>query len=341
MAGRDDVSLPDSVGSDESDMLSVSDSEPEVSMDVEGEEDVVSLPPSFGSDDEFDQDLVSLPSSCEFDSDPSVPDDHDDEAPGPAAQAIRSNSKKKTRNKFGGPVNTALDHSVPDPAAARRIADSHDCLELYSPPRVLPMAAKLVGAKGIFSLDIETGWDFRRAELRSLSLELLSSCKVQMLFLSPPCTVFSSLQNLWNKKRCSPEKWKQRWEQGCLFVDHSCEAAQIQIRGKRRFMYEHPATATSWSAVASLAQLRRTPVVQEVLFDQCALGLKSPRGEPMKKKTRVLSNCGALIRELAKYQCDKSHSHRRIEGSQDGFRLSTWAQYYPERMVEVLARSAK
>ena len=119
-------------------------------MDVEGEEDVVSLPPSFGSDDEFDQDLVSLPSSCEFDSDPSVPDDHDDEAPGPAAQAIRSNSQKKTRKKFGGPVNTALDHSVPDPAAARRIADSHDCLELYSPPRVLPMAAKLVGAKGIF-----------------------------------------------------------------------------------------------------------------------------------------------------------------------------------------------
>ena len=78
MAGRDDVSLPDSVGSDESDMLSVSDSEPEVPMDVEGEEDVVSLPPSFGSDDEFDQGLVSLPSSCEFDSDPSVPDDHDD-----------------------------------------------------------------------------------------------------------------------------------------------------------------------------------------------------------------------------------------------------------------------
>ena len=102
MAGSDDVSLPDSVGSDESEMmLSVSDSEPEVPMDVEGEEDVVSLPPSFGSDDEFDQDLVSLPSSCEFDSDPSVPDDHDDEAPGPAAQAIRSNSQKKTRKKSG------------------------------------------------------------------------------------------------------------------------------------------------------------------------------------------------------------------------------------------------
>ena len=61
----------------------------------------------------------------------------------------------------------------------------------------------------------------------------------------------------------------------------------------------------------------------------------------MKKRTRVLTNCGALARELAKYQCDKSHSHRKIEGSQDGFRLSTWAQYYPERMVEVLARSAK
>ena len=27
----------------------------------------------------------------------------------------------------------------------------------------------------------------------------------------------------------------------------------------------------------------------------------------MKKRTRVLTNCGALARELAKYQCDKSH----------------------------------
>ena len=69
--------------------------------------------------------------------------------------------------------------------------------EFYSPPRVLPIAGQVWGLTGDLSLDLATGWDFCCSYAQELSLHLLVSWCVAVLLLSPPCTAFSPLQELW------------------------------------------------------------------------------------------------------------------------------------------------
>ena len=78
------------------------------------------------------------------------------------------------------------------------------------------------------------------------------------------------------------------------------------------------------------------PGVYAVEFDMCSVGTMSPRLQPIKKRTRILTNDSYLVERLKVCQCDKSHLHCQIQGSQDGYRLSTWAQVYPPGLVSIL-----
>ena len=81
------------------------------------------------------------------------------------------------------------------------------------------------------------------------------------------------------------------------------------------------------------------PGVQTVAFDMCACGMVSPLGEPIRKRTKLMTNHPGLATEISKYQCCKKHKHRAIEGSQLGHSLSKWAQVYPDGLVIVLAKA--
>ena len=74
------------------------------------------------------------------------------------------------------------------------------------------------------------------------------------------------------------------------------------------------------------------------VFDQCQFGLRSPRGNPMQKRTRFLTNLKPLYEALNGKVCDHSHEHDKIEGSQDGIKLSVHAQTYPDQLVETICR---
>ena len=50
-----------------------------------------------------------------------------------------------------------------------------------------------------------TGVDFRCSEQRRLAQALLHKRMVRFLLLSPPCTIFSTLQKMWNYR-----KWSQQ-----------------------------------------------------------------------------------------------------------------------------------
>ena len=52
-------------------------------------------------------------------------------------------------------------------------------------------------------------------------------------------------------------------------------------------------------------------------FDMYApADLVSPAEIPVKKRTRIMSNSGSLLSALKDKQCDRSHEHRPIEGSE-------------------------
>ena len=67
--------------------------------------------------------------------------------------------------------------------------------EVYSPPRVIELAQQF-GLRRGFALDLTNGWDFTLASDRARALKLLRRDRPVLLIGSPPCTVWSTLQNL-------------------------------------------------------------------------------------------------------------------------------------------------
>ena len=208
-------------------------------------------------------------------------------------------------------------------------------VEFYSVPRVLEQT----GQHPCLSFDILTGWDFDRTNVKALSLRLLRQVDVRFLCLSPPCTMFSELMRLFNEHRMDPAVWESRWKQAVGYIEHSMDAAQIQIQKKNFFMYEHPWKARSWSlaAVQAVAHLESVILID---FDMCACGMVSPAGQPVRKRTRIMTNDPILASRLQSKQCPRNHQHRPIEGSELGYSMSKWCQKYPPGLVDLLSRAA-
>ena len=227
----------------------------------------------------------------------------------------------------------------PSPVDSRRLVGRHDAAEFFSPARVVPAMVAL-GLCASLSCDLLTGWDFLEQGCIDLSLGLLDQLDINFLILSPPCTVFSELQRLWNFKRMSPEKVRAMWAHGMKLLTHAIACAQRQVNAGRFFVLEHPARASSWQT-AEMKHLKNQPFVYEVVFDQCMTGLRSKvHRMPMRKRTRLLTNSVNVVRNFQNLCCDKSHAHQTIQGSEGGVRRSVWAQCYPPPLVERLAQSA-
>ena len=73
--------------------------------------------------------------------------------------------------------------------------------------------------------------------------------------------------------------------------------------------------------------------------DQCMLGLTSMSGIPMRKRTKLMTNCHVLASRFRTVGlCDRSHKHQVIQGAEGGVRRSVWSQQYPRLMCQLLAQ---
>ena len=289
-------------------------------MDLNDNSDDISLPLSVGSDN------VSLPSMVDSDeesalsetSDVTLPDVEDVDISGEDDQCV---------------------FRVPSPDEARMFIStdaSHDVAEYYSPPRVLPVA-RAMGQAGNLSLDLGTRWDFRSKTCQDLSKRLLTVLRIARLILSPPCTMFSQLMELWNIKKMNQATFEKRWAEAKLYLSHAMDCCRVQHTEGRVFVFEHPANATSWDEPEVLA-VAALPGVEITIVDQCMLGLTSKSGKPMRKRTKIMSNCPVMRHRFASVGlCDRSHVHQIIEGKEGGVRRSVWAQRYPAKMCRLLA----
>ena len=82
------------------------------------------------------------------------------------------------------------------------------------------------------------------------------------------------------------------------------------------------------------------PGVRTIMFDQCMVGLTSPSGTHMRKRTKLLTNSLHIAQAFSGRLCDRSHAHTVIKGTELGYKLSRFAQIYPERMCELIAEGA-
>lgn len=228
---------------------------------------------------------------------------------------------------------------VPAPSVAMSLTAAQQIAEFYSPPRILSKGREF-GLTGHLSLDLITGWDFELPHIRQLSFNLLAQLQIVFLMLSPPCTIFSQLQRLWNFKKMSKVVMEAKIAQGMRFLEHSMECARIQIENGAYFCFEHPAGASSWDTDCVRAISKRLGV-RIVSFDQCMFGLRSKvSGQPMRKRTKLMTNSPSIYTAFHGRYCDRSHLHQSIQGSEGGVKRSTWAQVYPPPMVTQLAECA-
>ena len=103
----------------------------------------------------------------------------------------------------------------------------------------------------------------------------------------------------------------------------------------RKFIHEHPARAISWQASRTI-EIAEKPGVFKTDFDQCMVGLISPGGKPMKKRTTFMHNIPELHLMLQSKQCTGDHEHEHIQGCEMGRQRSEWAQSYPSELVNLI-----
>ena len=138
-------------------------------------------------------------------------------------------------------------------------------------------------------------WDLSQQSFRTKALKLHDETKPLLLVVSPPCTMFSTMQNV-NIGKMDEADVRTRTEAA---VSHFAFAFLMCIRqsqGGRSFVIEHPVGASSW-ALRLTNLFAQCPNTRSVNFDFCMLGMKSndDQGEALAKKmTKIVTNSKAI-----------------------------------------------
>ena len=218
--------------------------------------------------------------------------------------------------------------------------------EIFSPPRVIPAFTAMMPPtlplviKGL-SLDLMTGWNAEGMGDRQALLQWVGEQCPEVIIASPPCTMFSTMQNL--NKKVQKDLWDSRYEKGLRMLQLAMQVCQAQVNHGKGFVYEHPARASSWKVACVRDVEQSSSTVQKVVFDQCQFGLRDPKGRMLKKSTIIMTNMDAVVRKFQGKKCSREcrlrEKHACIQGTVNGVQVSAHAQVYPPAMVQALAEA--
>ena len=174
------------------------------------------------------------------------------------------------------------------------------------------------------ALDLANGWDLSTAEHREMTWRRLIMDKPRVLIGSPPCTLFTMLQNLnwarYGKDRDWRDTVRHALEQAKAHVDVCCEVYQHQLQRGAHVLHEQQWSASSWR-LWKIDQRVADPSVYLVHSDQGRLGLVVPDQDghlkPAKKTTGIAD-------ELNK-ECSNDREHQVLLGG----RAAACAVYPP------------
>ena len=219
----------------------------------------------------------------------------------------------------------------------------HDAvMEVFSPPRLVPVAAQM-GLKATISLDLTTGWDCNKDEDKKKCIALVKKHQPHLLLVCPPCTFFSIMHQNCCASKMDPAKLEAQGVEARGYLDYGMELCEEQWRGGRKFLFEHPSGASSWTE-ASVVKVSHLAGVVTFSFAQCRWGLRDPAGKPLQKLTKFMTNSTGIMEMFANRQCIcdlRGEVHGTIQGTWSGEKLSTCAQEYPAMMVKGIAQCCK
>ena len=129
-----------------------------------------------------------------------------------------------------------------------------------------------------------------------------------LLALSLPPTVFATMQSV-NFTRQSDELMARK-----KVMAHTSVAVKLclmQSKSGRKRMIEQPVGARAWGTQL-MNELLFVKGVGKVNFDFCMFAMKSAKEREVRlarKRTSIISNSQALLKELTKYQASGRHQH--------------------------------
>ena len=209
--------------------------------------------------------------------------------------------------------------------------------EVYSPPRIVPIAANAGLGEG-FSLDLDTGWDFDKPSDRAKAKQMVTDRRPLLLVLSPMCTYFSSIQRL-SQNRRDPHEFDANLARAVRHLMFSLELCRIQRDAGRHFLLEHPAGASSWQHPEVVKFIAETEKLFLTTGHMCQFGMVATDSDgvekPVAKNTRWMTSSECLGTALGA-KCPRNHQHCLLEGKAKACRM---AQVYPPALCEAIVRA--
>ena len=209
-----------------------------------------------------------------------------------------------------------------------------DLMELFSEPRVMKHCDEYQLKAGE-AVDLKTGWDLNRWEDREAVLEYVKFKKPEVVIGSPPCTMFSSLQNLspWTAEK------QKRWRKDLVLLRFAAKIYKLQTEAGRYYVHEHPATASSWRESA-MKDLIKQPGARTVISYLCMFGLTTEGSRPgvqmaARKRTKFMTNFPEVAQVLER-RCDGSHQHQPLLQGR-----AKRAEEYTDELCKAICRGIK
>ena len=132
--------------------------------------------------------------------------------------------------------------------------------------------------------DVIAGADLTDRQNQEMLRSYFQKHKPFCIIGGPPCTSFS------NWSRFNRTKWPETWKRsrivGEALAQVMADAIELQMRGGRFFLMENPAGSEIFD-LGCMQRLKNIAPVGSITFPQCALGLVSLEGVPLKKMTTL------------------------------------------------------
>ena len=236
----------------------------------------------------------------------------------PEEISLRSQMRKKLRK--------SLESAKAEVLAA-------DVSEVYSPPRVVPVAEKS-GLKGGKSYDVLTGFDLRSEVDRRRMWKSLKADDPLLIILCPPCTPFCKMQHL-NFGKMELSKALVLVGEGVEHLEICSGVMRWQHRRGRLFAFEQPDGSMAWKEECIRSIAETAEGVTTVKSDMCAFGMNVNGNGLNLKTTKWMTNCDEIAEEVG-IKCNGDHPHVPLVGG-----LPKKAAVYPEALCQALVQGLK
>ena len=210
--------------------------------------------------------------------------------------------------------------------------------EVFNPNRFGPEAKKNHLIPGT-AFDLQLGVNLLDPKIKQEVSKYFDVVQPGLTIISPPCTMFSILQNLNSRHYHDPQglkRYRRAVHEARSLLRFGVMIAEKVVAYGGTFVFEHPVTSKAW-ALPELQGLLRREQVQLARSDQCQFGLKLPSGRLLKKPTGWATN-SRRIQEALERRCVGDHEHQLVLGSDKGTSISRIAQEYPPELVKTILK---